>query len=135
MIRENQRLVRLRDNDSSLTCIVCPIGCHLEIERGSDGAIAVSGNRCKRGESYAHEEFEDPRRVVTATCAIAGGETGRLPVRSSAGVRVASIEPFLAVLYTLRPQAPVSVGDVVAADVASTGIDLLATMNVGQEHG
>lgn len=130
MIQENQRLVRLRDNDSSLTCIVCPIGCQLEVEHAPDGSITIIGNRCKRGEAYAHEEFEDPRRVVTATCAIEDGETGRLPVRSTQGVPVASIAPFLASLYKLRPHAPISPGDVLATNVASTGIDLIATMSV-----
>ena len=29
-----------------MVCITCPMGCHLKIERLSEGEIAVTGNRC-----------------------------------------------------------------------------------------
>jgi CxxC motif-containing protein len=77
-----------------MICIVCPIGCHLSIEEGSEtaaaggalsgavrgagepeGGLVVKGNRCPRGAAYAQEECLAPKRVVTATVALVqGGE-------------------------------------------------------------
>lgn len=133
MIAENQRLVRVRDTDDELTCIVCPIGCRLTVERREDGSLEVSGNRCKRGAAYAEEEFRDPRRMVTGTCAIVKGTFFRLPVRSSESVPVDEIAPFLNAMYELRVPAPVTRGTVVATNLADTGIDLVATMSVDKE--
>ncbi|MFW5689983.1 MAG: DUF1667 domain-containing protein [bacterium] len=133
MIPENQRLVRVRDTDDELTCIVCPIGCRLTVARREDGSLEVGGNKCKRGAAYAQEEFSDPRRMVTGTCSVAGGAVHRLPVRSSESVPVDEIAPFLNAMYELELQAPVRRGEVVAPDLAGTGIDLVATMTVEEE--
>ncbi|HWP68688.1 MAG TPA: DUF1667 domain-containing protein [Rectinemataceae bacterium] len=53
-----------------MICITCPMGCHLKIERLSENEIAVTGNKCVRGEQYAREELLSPKRVVTATCKV-----------------------------------------------------------------
>ena len=134
MIKENQRLIRTRDANDELTCIVCPIGCRLTVEKNSDGSIAVSGNRCKRGAAYANEEFQDPRRVVTGTCAIARANASRLPVRSSSGVPIDDLASFLKAMYELRLTAPVSRGELLATDLGNTGIDLIATMTAEASH-
>jgi CxxC motif-containing protein len=130
VIKENQKLIRLRSEDKELTCIVCPIGCQMSVDKQPDGELKVTGNRCKRGAAYAAEEFNDPRRVVTATAAVSGGAIGRLPVRSVGSVPVDRIAPFLAAIYELRLEAPIPLGETVAADVAGTGIDLVATMHI-----
>jgi CxxC motif-containing protein len=133
VIKENQRLVRARDTDDTLTCIVCPIGCRMSVEWSKDGELTVTGNRCKRGAAYAEEEFRDPRRVVTGTCAISGAFSPRLPVRSSNGVPIDQLAAFLKSMYDLRLSAPIACGDVVAQDLGGTGIDLLATMTARAE--
>jgi CxxC motif-containing protein len=133
MIAENQRLIRVRDSEDELTCIVCPIGCRLHAVRLDDGTLEVTGNQCRRGIAYAEEEFRDPRRVVTGTCALRDGVWYRLPVRSSTSVPVQEIAGFLNAMYALELIAPVNRGDTVATDVAGTGIDLVATMTVPKE--
>ena len=134
MIAENQRLIRVRDSDDELTCIVCPIGCRLRVERLQEDQIKVTGNRCKRGIDYAEEEFRDPRRVVTGTCAIRDGDYSRLPVRSSASVPVDAVPAFLNAMYELRLAAPIRAGEEIAADLAGTGIGLIATMSIRKEE-
>lgn len=134
MIRENQRLVRVRTTDKTLTCIVCPIGCELTVDRRDDGSLAVSGNRCNRGAAYAQEEFTDPRRIITGTCAVDGGTAARVPVRSTDGVPVEKIPAFLVAMYRLRPSAPITVGAVLARDLAETGVDLVATMSMPRSN-
>lgn len=143
MIKENQRLIRARDTEDELTCIVCPIGCRMQVQRKPEGKIEVTGNKCKRGSAYATEEFQDPRRIVTGTCAIVPSEEAgyavlnstRLPVRSSESVPVDDLAKFLAAMYELRLTPPVKRGDVIARDLGGTGIDLKATMTVETTGG
>ena len=45
-----------------LTCIGCPRGCTLKIERDGDG-WSVTGNTCPRGREFAVSEMTAPRRT------------------------------------------------------------------------
>lgn len=135
MIQENQRLIRARGAEDELTCIVCPIGCRMKVTRTADGEISVTGNRCHRGEAYAREEFSDPRRVVTGTCAITGALIARLPARSSEGVPIDALARYLKAMYEIRVAAPVKRGAVIGRDVGGSGIDLIATMTVEDSDG
>ena len=132
MIAQHQKLITGRSSGDRLTCIVCPIGCAIRVHASDDGSIDVTGNKCRRGAEYAKEEFNNPTRIVTATCAVAGGESMRLPVRSGAGVAIDDVPAFLSGVYELRLSAPVVRGEIVASDVGQTGIDLVATMSVGR---
>ena len=51
----------------NLTCIVCPIGCSLEVEIENNNVVSVKGNTCPRGEKYAISECSNPERMVTTT--------------------------------------------------------------------
>ena len=42
--------------ERKLTCIVCPMGCQLNISLEDGKISSISGNRCNRGSVYAHEE-------------------------------------------------------------------------------
>ena len=121
-----------------LTCIVCPIGCPLSVEEGAgDGALTITGNRCKRGNVYAQEEIRAPKRVVTATCAIeltAAGTASqlsltaprRLPVKSSAACPKKKINELLEDIYRLKVKLPVKTGQKLISDWKGSGIDVVA---------
>ena len=113
---------------TDMICITCPIGCHLSIERLSDDDIAVTGNRCARGEQYAREEMLSPRRVVTATCKIAGlSGPRRVPLRTKAAFPKERIPELLKLIYGLELRLPVQRGQVAIADALGTGIDVIVT--------
>ena len=40
-----------------LTCIVCPIGCVLEVHYNDNEILSVQGNLCPRGRDYAEKEL------------------------------------------------------------------------------
>ena len=67
-----------------LICIVCPNGCHLQVDEAS--GYAVSGNQCPRGAEYGRTELLHPTRVLTTTVRLEGGALPRLPVKSSKDV-------------------------------------------------
>ena len=70
-------------NTKEMICIVCPVGCHLQVAVDGED-VKVSGNRCPRGEEYAREEILAPKRVVTATCRLKNEQHPRLLVKTDA---------------------------------------------------
>ena len=116
----------------NLTCIVCPVGCRLEVTMDAAGKIEdVSGNTCKRGFDYATTEFTDPRRTLTTTVRLSGSASDKfLPVRTSAPIPKPKLMEAMAIVNTLTAAAPVKVGDVIAADFIEKGIDLIACKNI-----
>lgn len=124
-----------------LICITCPLGCHLSVDREADGSLAVSGNRCPRGVKYANEELLAPKRVVSATAALAGPaacaearhglcDVARLPVRSTAAYPKAGVPELLKAIYELKVALPVKRGDVLIKDFKGSGIDVIATRSL-----
>ena len=112
----------------TLTCIGCPMGCQLEAEVLNGAVVSVSGNTCKRGEDYARKECVCPMRTVTGTVRLADGRI--LPVRTASDVPKAKVFAVAEAFTAAHPHAPLSIGDVVIADVCGTGVDVVATKNV-----
>jgi len=119
------------DRISHYLCIGCPLGCRLEVEAdASDAIVEVRGWSCRKGERYGRQEHTDPRRMVTTTVGIAGAGLARLPVKTSQPVPKASVQEVCRQLRTLTVTAPVVLGDVVLADVAGSGADVVATRDL-----
>lgn len=116
----------------NLTCIVCPIGCQLEIELDEGGKpVKVSGNTCKRGEAYAMNEFTDPRRTLTTTVKLNGSEADKfLPVRTSSPIPKPKMFEAMEAVNKLCVVAPVKVGDVICKDFIEEGINLIACKTI-----
>lgn len=107
-------------------CIGCPLGCRLEVEEDDNAIVAIRGFSCRRGKDYAEQEHVDPRRVVTTTVHIEGSLWPRLPVRTAAAVRKEQVRAVCEFLRSVHVTAPVKTGDVIAADVLGSGIDVIA---------
>jgi CxxC motif-containing protein len=121
--------------ERKMVCISCPLGCRLTVTVGKGQEISVKGNRCAKGESYAREEILAPRRVVTATVKVAGGGGRRLPVKTSAAVLKEHIPALLGKAYRMEVEAPVRCGQVLLADIAGAGADLVATRSLEAGKG
>jgi len=126
----------------NLTCIVCPIGCSLDVEESSEKCINVTGNRCVRGITYAQEEIRAPKRIVTATAAAADMQTEdemqkeffgtirRIPVKTSSPCLHEKIPALLQDIYKIKISLPIKAGDIVISDWNGEGIDVIATRTV-----
>ena len=139
----------------NLTCIVCPVGCSLDVEDNTN-ELSVTGYKCPRGEKYAQEEIRSPKRVVTATVSLTTNQTNentlelngsirRLPVKTSSPCPREMIPALLDAIYKVKVSLPVKAGDVIIAgwkpvlssDVITDpfwqgkGIDVVATRSVG----
>ena len=109
-----------------LTCIVCPMGCALEVLLEGGEVRSVTGNTCPRGEAYARNECTHPTRVLTSTVAIAGGIHSRLPVKTSGAIPRERVSEAAALLRELRVTAPVKAGQVLLPNILDTGVDVVA---------
>jgi CxxC motif-containing protein len=112
-----------------LTCILCPIGCELEITRSERG-LDVRGNQCEKGIDFATEEVLYPKRNLATSVPVRGSQTRLVSVRLSDRVPREMIFPILREIAKLRPEPPVRRGEVLIADVLGAGVDVIATRTV-----
>lgn len=112
------------------TCINCPLGCQVEVSLDDKGEITdISGNGCKRGETYVINELRDPRRMVTSTVKLEGGKLYSVPVKTKEAIPKDKIFECMKEIDSVEAKAPVRIGEVIKANIANTGIDLVATAN------
>lgn len=112
-----------------LTCLLCPIGCELDVEPKGD-AVRVQGQQCDKGIDFAAEEILRPKRNLATSVPLSGTEDRMVSVRLSDRVPRDMIFLILKEIAALRPAAPVRRGDVLIADVLGTGVDVIATRTV-----
>ena len=105
-----------------LICIGCPLGCNLTVEMDGGQVLSVNGNTCKRGDDYARKELTDPRRIVTSTVPVAGGNLPVVSVKTASDIPKGKIRECLCALKGVTLTAPVQIGDVIVENVADTGV-------------
>ena len=128
----------------TLTCIICPNGCELEVAweyvmdtgtpenvLGEPCNITVTGNKCPRGVEYAEQELKNPMRTIASSVALTGGTMPLVSVRVNGPIPKAKIMYVMEEIRRTAVSAPVKIGDVVIADVLGLGVDVVATRNVG----
>jgi CxxC motif-containing protein len=111
-----------------MICINCPKGCEMDVV-AEGGKVSVSGHGCPRGEAYAKAEVTNPTRMVTGLVRVAGMRKP-LPVKTKTAVPKSKIDEVLFAMHQTTVQLPVRIGNVIISDVASTGVDIVATANM-----
>lgn len=114
----------------NLTCIGCPLGCSLTVEMENGEVTSVTGNTCKRGDVYARKEVTNPTRIVTSSVKVNGGKLKMVSCKTKEDIPKGKIFEVSQALASVVVEAPVKIGDVVLANVAGTGVDVVATKNV-----
>ena len=112
----------------NLICIVCPKGCHLQVD--DEHGYTVTGNSCPRGAEYGKTELLHPTRVLTSTVRVDGGLHRRLPVKTTAPIPKELMFEAMNALNRVTLTAPVTVGQVVIHDLLGTGVDVVATRDM-----
>ena len=112
-----------------LICIGCPMGCPVTVEMDGMEIVSVSGNTCPRGDAYARKEVTNPTRIVTSTVKVEGGLVEMISVKTKEDIPKDKIFDCMRALKGITVKAPVHIGDVILADAAGTGVDVVATRN------
>jgi len=113
-----------------LICIGCPLGCPLTVTLENGEVTSVTGNTCPRGDAYARKEVTNPTRIVTSTVRVEGGVYAMVSCKTEADIPKGKIFDITEELKAVCVKAPVSIGDVLLANVAGTGVNVIATKNI-----
>ncbi len=116
--------------EKSFYCTVCPSECHLAVTLDEAGEVLqVAGNSCPRGERFGRQEATCPMRVLASTARLAGAQSGEplIPVRTREAIPLAQQAAAMEAVRHAQVTAPVTMGDVVIADICGTGVDVIAS--------
>lgn len=110
-----------------LVCVACPMGCGITVTLENGEVTSVTGNTCKRGDTYARTECVHPTRMVTSTVKVTGGRLPVVPVKTSVPIAKDKIFACMEEINQVSVEAPVHIGDVIIKGVLGTDVDILAT--------
>lgn len=113
-----------------LTCIGCPMGCSLIVTMEDGAVVSVTGNTCPRGDAYARKEVTAPTRIVTSTVRVTGGTLAMVSCKTRSDIPKGKIFDVVRALKDVEVPAPITIGQVLAENVAGTGVDIIATKNI-----
>ena len=115
--------------ERDLVCIVCPIGCRLHVS-GTETDLIVTGNTCKKGVVYAHDEITNPVRMVCTTVKIKGGIHPVMPVKTDKAIPDKYKLDVVQAVHGIELTSPVKMGDIIISDLFGTGVNLVAERNM-----
>ena len=112
-----------------LICIGCPMGCPLVVTMDGGEVVSVTGNTCKRGETYGITEMTAPKRVVTSIVKVDNREDAFVSVKSAAPITKSKMFEVMDIIRAATISAPVKIGDIVIKDIFGE-TDIIATSNI-----
>lgn len=115
-----------------MICIVCPVGCRLEIlkDKKSETGYIVKNATCSKGEAYALKELTSPTRAVTSTVRIKNGLLKRLPVRTDGSISKDKIFECINIINAIEVEAPIKIGDVIIENILGEGVNIVASRSM-----
>ena len=120
------------DKKQELTCIICPIGCHITVD-AADGDFVFSGNKCLKGAEFARKEITAPTRTLTTTVRTIFPGMPVLPVKTSGEVPKEKLAEIIRELSKVVIKEKIGIGETIAADILGTGSDIIATSDMLKE--
>ena len=114
-------------------CVICPIGCEIDVIHDGSKIISMKGNKCDKSEKFVTQEMIEPMRILTTTVRIEGSRWPVIPVRTDKAVPKRLFPRIMKGLEGMKLQAPVNMLEVVVSDVLRTGADIIATRTVRRE--
>ena len=111
----------------NLTCIICPLGCNIEVVVEGDKIISVKGCTCPRGEEYAVQEILSPKRTVMSVVKVRNGIFPTVSVKSDKPVPKEMIPQIMRELSKIEVDAPIRPGQIIVKNILNTGADIVAT--------
>jgi CxxC motif-containing protein len=114
-------------------CVVCPIGCEIDVVHEGSKIISMEGNKCEKSEEFVKQELIEPMRILTTTVRIHGARWPVIPVRTDKAVPKRLFPRIMRQLRRIRLQAPVNMLDVVVRDILHLGANIMATRTKPRE--
>lgn len=115
-------------NKHTVICILCPVGCHIELLMSDAGVVEkITGFQCKEGKEYAPQECISPKRVLTTTVRTDSNSRPVLPVRSRGAVPKGKLKDCVCFLAAMKVKPPLKAGEVIVTNILGTGADIICT--------
>lgn len=116
--------------ETKIICTSCPRGCGITVKHEGKKILDITGYTCKRGLSYARDEFTLPKRVLTSTVKINGGQLAMLPVRTAEAIPKSKMFECVKEICKISVDAPVKIGTVICPNICGTNVDLIASRDI-----
>lgn len=94
------------------------------------GKWQVSGYACPRGLRYALDELDSPKRMVSTSLPVVGGEYQMVSVRPDRPIPKQMILPAMQSLHGIAVSAPVKRDQIIIENWLGMGVNLIATRTV-----
>ncbi len=115
-------------------CIVCPIGCNIEVKFEGKGIRSISGNKCFKGKEFVIAEIIHPQRVLTTTVKVKNGENKLLPVKTDRPVSKELIFKIMKEVRQIEVKAPIKINQVIVENILETGANLIAERSIRKKN-
>ena len=115
-----------------LVCIVCPNSCTLHIE-GEGKNAKISGQKCRKGLTFAQNEMTAPMRSICSTVCTAFSDVPVLPVKVSCEIPKDKIFEIMQEINRVTVRERIGAGDIIIKNVCGTAADIIATSNILKE--
>ncbi len=113
--------------ERNMICVACPLGCQLTVKLDGNEVVSVTGNTCKRGETYARTEIFCPVRSLTSTVKCIGGMHPVVPVKSTLPIPKDKMMDCMQIINSVTVEAPIKVGQIIIHNILGTDAHIIAT--------
>ena len=115
--------------EKKIICITCPQGCLITVKGDAEkGTIeSIEGFTCKRGKTYAENEFTHPLRILTSSVKAEGATAPLVAVRTRTAIPKELLFKGMEEIRKITVKGAVNCGDVLVSNFLGTGVDLIAT--------
>ena len=109
-----------------IVCIVCPNGCRIRCKQAA-GRLTCTGQKCKRGEAYAAAELTHPMRSLTTSVKTVFPDAPVVSVRTDGEIEKNKLFDVTKALGGVVVDQRVKIGDIIAANICNTGVNVICT--------
>lgn len=112
-----------------MICINCPNGCEITIDDNKQ----ISGNLCKKGEEFAFNELNDPKRTLTTTIKTTFPSCPVVSVSTNKPIKKDLIFSAMHIINNTVIDKRLHINDVVINNILDSGVDIIITTNILEE--
>ena len=113
-----------------ITCIICPLGCSVEVLVDGQEVSVTKGCRCKEGMKFVKIEAVFPGRILTTTMRTDRPDFPLLPVRSNKEISKDKLLECVRAISKQHIRTPVTLGQTVVENILDLGVDIIACRSI-----
>ncbi len=108
-----------------ITCIICPVGCRILIDKDN-----ISNYKCKKGLNYAREELINPKRNITTTVKAINLSKRRVAVKLDKEIPKDALVDVLKEIKKVKIDKKVKRGEIIKENILNLGVNLISQETV-----